>query len=545
MKLRILSTTIILLTLGLGCDSFEQQSQVGVESNAPQVSNARFGSVCDGCATVFSLELDSQISAPDIEDGKGSRLAVSGTVRVRGSALGTARGVSEIELKVDRLLLDGQFPQLPGGVSFQEKIKKELEAPVLVKCANGAPPSVLRSSRQLSLTRSIWASVISRLQLTAAPQGSSTTWSAKEFDGTGRYRALYSVNDRLWTREKEAYLDVAEGKQLRPPSSGEAVLLDAVDVIRLDDDSMVTSMKARETLKFRHEIGLPELLVKTQIELTKVKSLDKVGEFTVPKAEWRSIYDTQQEGRSLELDLAKAAGRSAKEIVDALIASKPTDKREQERLALSLASALALGEGETAIVAEAAQQHVHLTPLLLMALSSAGTDEAQEQLLTLAKSKDSSPELSGHALVSLTLSQRPSEKTVEAVIDLMDSPRHQGQAFLGLGSMAYRLSKTNTELYRRALDELTSRFRHGRAERSDSWRLALKALGNTGDRHLPQLIDPELRDRDSSVRKDAVRALRRCHEAKDVLQRIASTDTEEFVRKEALASLSKISRNTG
>ncbi len=109
----------------------------------------------------------------------------------------------------------------------------------------------------------------------------------------------------------------------------------------------------------------------------------------------------------------------------------------------------------------------------------------------------------------------------------------------------FRLSQSDPALSRVAVTELAQRLAEGRAERSATWRLALKALGNTGSAKLPEMLAPELQDANSSVRKDAVRALRRCLEARAVLQTIYSKDPEEAVRKEAKTSLAKISRSTG
>jgi HEAT repeat protein len=149
--------------------------------------------------------------------------------------------------------------------------------------------------------------------------------------------------------------------------------------------------------------------------------------------------------------------------------------------------------------------------VLVDALSTAGTDEAQAALAAIAGDPGVSPTLRTYAIQYLGLQRSPAPAAVTGLRALLDDRNHDlaQSALLALGACARSLRATAPDRTRELVGELHTRL--GRATDAKSRQDLVVALGNAGDpSSLPVLrgLIESKDDKGDSARTPAIEALR-------------------------------------
>jgi hypothetical protein len=145
-------------------------------------------------------------------------------------------------------------------------------------------------------------------------------------------------------------------------------------------------------------------------------------------------------------------------------------------------------------------------PALMDALSSAGSDPAQEALARLTETADLGPELQSRAAVALSRTPTPSQTSVRALKALLRADPFDIRALYGLGTFARRLRDAGKSAESDALGEFLVR-KLKPAKNPTDLLTVLRAIANSGyARALPEVV-PYLSDDRDEVRSAAVRAL--------------------------------------
>lgn len=372
----------------------------------------------------------------------------------------------------------------------EAELAAELRRPFLIHFQNSGQVARLQLPGHLGTTAfSVFKSVASLLQRVSGPQG-ATSWRAIEPDLTGKAEFSYTLDGRSLTKKKLAYVELVQADdpnqrlqtqpsvailssqhvhQLGAAFDAPVQSIDSEEATRVSLDGAFAPMDSRTTFKLRAS-GAPARTTLAEAEALKV-------------GEWVSASVDQlppEEARDLDRQKDSVAGRSLQALAAALNALEaviPRNRRAEARIFSSLVSKLridpaALAEAASSIRADKDQK------LLLDALGSAGTPEAQALLFELLKERRFDHEQTRSSLINLSLTPQPTPATVSGLRELVGDPAHGNQALLGLGSVAHSLAENDPDAAIPIVHELDANV--GKAQTPNQQEMALQALGNSG-----------------------------------------------------------------
>jgi HEAT repeat protein len=392
--------------------------------------------------------------------------------------------------------------------------------------AKGTPAEVV------GLLKGIMAS----LQV-VAPGAPLAAWSTTERDATGEYEALYTRTTAGVHKVKRAYLRANGAAGLRT-LPGTYAVTSSIDVT-VDDSGWPRTLTEDESLDV--EVAAVHVVSRSR---TRAKLVAVEATASVPPPDPASLEsDVESEAAGFARARTNAekglvAGRSFKDIAAAFHAPEVT-KRNDAMVAMG-----ALFRLDPSATAEARETILHgqldgeSAARTAAALGSAGTPEAQGALRAIMASPDADSTRVMQATVALGQSEHPLPDNEAALQKAMksDTTDVANTATLALGSTirtqnAEQLGDSDGPL-QTLLDALAS------ATTSAGKRVALLALGNTGDVRALSVIEPYLTSPDVDLRIAAATALRQMpgERAEKDLQ-TALSDSSYLVRRAAVQAV--------
>ena len=398
----------------------------------------------------------------------------------------------------------------------------------------------------LPKSQSVFAStsyraVAAALQFAHATHG-ETRYTTEEFDTTGRAAVEYVADGSgsSWKKEKLRYLAVLGAAQASGANSVPLLPEVASEAkVNLSAGGRPLSVELHERLLIKGaQAPMRSEVILSLASGPEAPAPSPAPDWTAKLASTRAVAPDQPLGVAApveQLDAARIGSLDFDQIVSGLEQSaieKSTRKAvherarqagddsvsEEEEAALNAELRqdsqlfLALGalfrRDKTAIVRAVAKIHAKspAAPALMDALSSAGSEPAQEALAKLTEAPDLGAELQSRAAVALSRTPTPSPASVRSLKALLRGDPFDIRGLYGLGTFARRLRDEGKTAESDALGEfLVAKL--GQAKNPTDKVTALRSIANSGYAKALARILPYLSDDSEKMRSAAVRAL--------------------------------------
>ncbi|MFT3767108.1 MAG: HEAT repeat domain-containing protein [Minicystis sp.] len=373
-----------------------------------------------------------------------------------------------------------------------------------------------------------------------APGAPLAAWSTTERDATGEYEARYTRTNAGVHKEKRAYLRANGAAGLRA-LPGKYAVTSSID-FTVDDAGWPRTLAEEESLDL--EVAAIHVVSKSRTR-AKLVAVEVAANVAPPDpASLESDVESEAAGFArarVNAERGLVAGRGFKDIAAAFRAPE-VQKRNDAMVAMG--ALFRLDPGATVDAREAllhGQLDGESAARTAAALGSAGTPEAQGALRAIMASPDADSTRMMQAAVALGQSEHQAPENEAALEKAMTSEAHDvaGTATLALGSTIRTRNAENLGDTQGALQTLLDAL--ARATTVDGKRVALLALGNTGDTRALPAIEPYLASPDVDLRIAAVTALRRMpgEQAEKDLQ-AALADGSYLVRRAAVKAVESL-----
>ncbi len=370
-----------------------------------------------------------------------------------------------------------------------------------------------------------WRTIGAALQHSGAAP-TSGEWTAREFDSTGEYEAVYRWETDSLVRSKRKYSSVLQtGAELATLEQLEPVIVEAIARLRLAG-GRIDAVSSREVVRANLQKGVT-MTVTTALSLSAApgdpgsevapKALTALGAKALRElpsdrplslrsvaADRAQFDELKMKEWTFERAVAEVAG------IDELEGARAEDNaaRQQVYSAFSALTAYLRSRPETLPKAKKlVRDGAPAAPSVISALGIAATVPAQSLLVELALSTKVPGELRSRSIVAVTQCDDPKEGIVQALLPLLEERDLWSQTLLGLGSLGRRLRDAG----RTAEFDEVSRLLGAQLTRfANDPRLTkvLSAVSNLGDARLLAEVRPFLTTSDERVRAEAVFALR-------------------------------------
>lgn len=406
-------------------------------------------------------------------------------------------------------------------------------------------------AEKLRLTRPSDALIENILRLVAeatqfvAQGDGQTSYRSEELDTVGLAQVAYRLLEkRTYEKRKLGYLKLlSEEGLLTPEQAGIEVFVEgATRVVRSADNRYPLALHIEEDT--RTKLADATLSNHTELSLRWIEARSSeparnafakhrhLPEIDLRRAPVVRPIDPEKQLREL------VGGKSTQDLIAEARRLSPEDEAARRDVLAQLEASLKLEPQGASDVLDAFRKADDAeASLLLSALGNAGTKEAQAALGSIA----ADPNLDGgkreSAFALLGITDNPSEESVEVVREATrdKSHPHRQTALLALGNLKQRLGDgdTSDDIY----EELLRNLRQ--AQNDEDRVLHLVALGNTGDRRLPEALRPFLQQGSPSVRAETAWALRLVgtQESFALLETSLAADADPQVRQRAIDAL--------
>jgi hypothetical protein len=376
---------------------------------------------------------------------------------------------------------------------------------------------------------------------------SAASWTANESDPTGEYVASYErdTTRRCVQKSRTRYTRVAAADGLVPVENAGAVTSALKSAITLDAGLWPASIDGTDSLRIEPGGGLPSIDASASIRLdlreTTLDGAHAAAFAGVPESYERTTIasagdspDAARQDRELVAGATLASLRTQLERV-----ARAEDKgQERAHLHDQLAALFRLDPAATreAAAGTLAGQDPATARVVIGALGTAGTPEAQDALAALAESDTLDTKLRANALANLGLVEAPTTSTLEALDrqTASDTRSVRSTATLALGNAARSLEAGGDESADTTVLDLLERL-DGATNPADQ-ALYLRALGNAGDPRALPAIETALASPEERVRSAAAEALRFIADprADVLLSKVLVADLSPTVRRSAV-----------
>ncbi|HSU42202.1 MAG TPA: HEAT repeat domain-containing protein [Polyangiaceae bacterium] len=400
---------------------------------------------------------------------------------------------------------------------------------------NGGRANALDIPPGLSeMTMSTYRQLGAALQFTRA-EGGAQSYTAEEYDSTGRYLAEYqrAPDGSTWLKRKRSYLSLlgahalpdGAGLDLTPQifaSSGEVRLSAAgrPEHVKLSDEfgmkGATSPLRSRVSLELTASGTRPQpatdfapLLAQTRRiaasePLSAGTPKQVLDDARIGKLDFETIVAALEQG-----ERARSAQPEASADPTTLRNPGPTSETEVQAQSQRFLALAAIFRKDPRAIPKAVAKIRAKSPAtgdLLDTLSSAGTLEAQQALVDLLGTKGIDKNFKARLVFSLARAQKPTRQASQALeAVLRDDPFNAG-ALYGLGTHCRLYRDAGQTAQAREIGELL-RARMPAARTAGERPTLLRAIANSGyDGALPE-VTRELADKSEEVRVAALRAL--------------------------------------
>lgn len=421
--------------------------------------------------------------------------------------------------------------RVPGSQTDFDRLTSQLKQPYFFDLEGGLVTSVSVPQDLHPLATAVFRSFSAALQFAAHDQKPSA-FTATEFDTTGKYTAEYTPsNDPLvWHKQKQKYLGIllgehgskearevapkiatskaeirlsAEGRPLEismtdelDMASAQAPLHSTTIVSLLADLAQASPLQAKELIALRR--GLVAVAANAPFESA---------------ADRKSLDAAKVNGATFEQVLAKLEQLQRKARLpqhDAGLEAKRADLKQQADAQGKLFVAMgALFRTEPSTVTQATSKikaKSVVSDVLLDALGSAGSPEAQDALIAFVVDPQAEKRVRGRAMLSLSRSENPTAESVQTLVGLIADEQLGTQALYGIGNYTRAFTQTGNRAGAETLGGVLLQ-RLSKAKTEKSLIEALRAIANSGFSPAFDKVSGYLKDKREQVRIDAVAAL--------------------------------------
>ena len=395
---------------------------------------------------------------------------------------------------------------------------------------------------------------------------SSSGGQAREVDSTGSYEVEVTPDAGGFAKKKVKYsqlnsVGVLRGRDARPPVPA---LHDAVFRYRVEA-GRILGVQGREVV--RNDMG-----GKSTLEATNELSLQTTTEpgVTLPTLEQvkqrARLWGTDEAFVGADENPRLDAARRAEFTYDAALKKLVELQRETKGDFSSGPQGAPLDEATRKLRSEqltvfqkafeSLSAHLRASPelveralatirrggpeeraLLVDALGSAGSPEAQRALLAIAKSDSEDLRFRGTAYSRLARAEKPLEEVAPALLEISRHPRLAEFGLLGLGTLARRLRESGAVERANSVDELLAK-ELASATNPGQKRRVLLGMSNSGGPSNVEHARPFLSDEDNNLVQAAVAAVRLVPgPGADAILVTALSHTERSIRRVALDAM--------
>lgn len=358
--------------------------------------------------------------------------------------------------------------------------------------------------------RNLLTLLVTNLQI-VRPTVASPQWNATERDSAGAYLAMYrQPSPTELSKQKLRYLQT-DGNS--PASSAALQVDDAQSHFTLDSNGLVTQAEIHERSHLTPKVGLPGFELELRIVLGKPR-LGTAPSLVGSLERAQPTLDTSPITTQLESEDVLRARHDAELIQGVTLVpllSQLRGRSNDARLRAQLAALLRQRTGDVKAALDFARQADDETAqVVLAALGSAQTPEAQDALGVLATDVALSSNLRRGAILSLIQTRHPTPSTLSWLLGLLDDPEpavaKQALYLTGAAGAACRDRDYDPAGATRVEAELLRRFHSCREGVCPD---VLIALGNLASNGTLPTIQEALRSPDLHTRAAAVSALSR------------------------------------
>ena len=398
--------------------------------------------------------------------------------------------------------------------------------------------------------------IASAIQMSRAPEGGQR-YVAEEYDTTGRYAAEYILaqDPQIVKKAKLRYLAL-----LGNPIMPDGLPLQLVpSVLRSEGYAVVSADGQLKELQQEEELAVNGVQTPVHSSTRFTLRLSNVSEGG-PGADWRTLADahnvvaasepygvkisqqaldhSRTNGASFGEIFARLAQNATKSASRATGGGKPGQEaafKEEAQLFSALVGAL---REDPKAVDEAIQKikaKSPLAPVLIDALSSASSAEAEKALVGLRSFVDKDPVQRARVLHALARMPRPGKDAVAVMKSVLEKEPYNPRALYALGTYSRRFrDEGNSEMAVGLGEYLVEMLREATGP---SGRLtALRAIGNSGYSAALPDVRGFTSDKDETTRVVAVRALQSMKDlaVDEILTSTMGSDTSFEVRISAI-----------
>ncbi len=414
---------------------------------------------------------------------------------VQGQWKATRSGNDLYELQVEHAHVE-----LAGADQSALEIEAALEHPHYMRLdSSGHITEFFTSADTDPATWRVWFAIASYMQFSP---GEGDEWTSAELDPAGEYAAEYArVGADQYEKRKLQYLRVrADGGWV--PQRELNLGIDGVTQVTRRGHGLPQTVQGSETSWTESKSALVAVSVKTDVSLSLSESgVDDDAVHRFEKVRAGLVAGLDAPASSLQ---PSGPRRSFAALVEQLDAGIESPSLLIEGFALALAHEPdAIGK-----VLELLRNEPERDPgnVLLAALGSAGTTEAQSALREIAQDSSVSDMIASEAIVEMGRTLQPNEASIALLIETVDDPRpmFSSTAALSLGNAVDHLGAS--ESGKLALAKLLAKLAGARST-GDTLDV-LAALGNSASPDALPAITPFLHAANEDLRSAAVDALK-------------------------------------
>ncbi len=524
-----------------GCESGPEQSAV---KRPPEAVTTRSSS-----AWALNQQYDYQVrmsSRADMQSGETLDFTLDARaeltpVRVMANAV-------EFHLLLRDLRLGG------GLLKFKEKselLAKELAASHFFTLQQDRMKAIRIAKGLSAFAVNIVRTLAAGFQFRGDP-GKGETWTAQEYDATGKYVAEYRATSEpgRWQKRKLRYQSILASSQAHRPVQYKVAVPEVIlsqGEVRVEKGILKRAwLKESIQLDLMPTGGMKAAVVQpassevkssTRIELSLIGESrpevavdwNRLRSSTEPYAAHRAYGDP---GAQQAVDKAKIGDLSFEKVVAELeVMERDPEKKQlwdsknQQRASpeeleerktwfgkwMRLFSALTAMFRQQPDTIELAVDKIRAgsaaQQVLMSGLSSAGTEQAQRALSGLVNDEKLSERLRKAATASLIRAKRPKRQSVQTLESLLDDERFRTSATFGLGTYARHLREAGETVESDRISKILVQ-RLASATTDIDRVTVLRGISNSGYAGALEAVRPYFSDRESLLRQTAVDAIR-------------------------------------
>ncbi|HWZ93237.1 MAG TPA: HEAT repeat domain-containing protein [Polyangiaceae bacterium] len=488
------------------------------DANAALEAEQRGPAWLSGTGATYSFQLKN---VAQLAAGNPAAFAFTGELSVTPRA--AAKGGVELGLALRNVVPEAE----PAQREALLKIAHNMELPLAVRLEGGKIVSLSVAPDADSEAVNVVRVLISALQFAQAAPERASTWTAWEYDSTGKYLAEYQrFAPNRFTKKKQRYEALTFGKD-SPGSLGTPLapsVTSSSETLELASSSFVSAVSDEE-LSMNLGPG-NDASSRTHVELRRVAARPNVGidwaaldavakrygmNEPLPRAKTdRDAFDRQRIGSfTYETALAQLekVARDRVEHPDASNDEKVRALQANQQAFNALAGIFrqqpeTIAKAEQAVVAGSGA-----IESLVGALGNADTEASQASLVRLIGETKLPSDIRLSTLRSLVRVQTASDATVAFLQQAADDPQLSAVATFGLGSVCRRLNEVGyRERSARVGQWLIQRLQ--RASNADEQLRALGGISNSGFEPALPTMSNVLHASDPRVRAAAIEATR-------------------------------------